>query len=340
MRNLADPRVVTALPGRLEKALRAHGVSLSAGALRDMLAKAIFGARNFNEVIASLNDRRSVNPAKPSFGPAYIWFIQRDGFDPDIRVCSGYQDVVADLNDYLSHIGDPDIYRPEPSRDFSEWVTVFRMQLNEHLVVKPISPVRHPSERHVLDVSTGHLSLATRDWLDSSDYPTASGAYGWLVSTADVPGRNAPADLRAVEHYARQFKCDWVLFDADAEQIDDLPYYGDDLPATSGEDQHHHGWAEMVIAVRSQPIVAADALEPEDRDVPAEVLYPVAQSRIDQRLAVTSSEPDAPTSRQEVAREIALDCFHETIPIGNLEDFDIQAVIAVDANGRLWPDEA
>lgn len=81
------------------------------------------------------------------------------------------------------------------------------------------------------DVSTTHLSVTTRELMDSGKfipYEVAVRDSGWLIATYEAPDtRKVPEDLRLVLEFARQGKADYVLFDADGEVLEELPQYGD-----------------------------------------------------------------------------------------------------------------
>lgn len=90
--------------------------------------------------------------------------------------------------------------------------------------------------RKFLDLSTGHLTQATRNLMDSADrpinavYPHPDG-YGWLVYVpleVREETTEPPADLRACLRWARHLKCDYILFDCDGPLIEELPSYDDD----------------------------------------------------------------------------------------------------------------
>lgn len=86
------------------------------------------------------------------------------------------------------------------------------------------------------DISTGHLSLLTREWLSSDDRKPFSPARrdeGFLISTiysdplSGVGASKMPPDLHLVLSAARVSGADYVLFDRDAPRVPDLPYYED-----------------------------------------------------------------------------------------------------------------
>lgn len=94
------------------------------------------------------------------------------------------------------------------------------------------------SVRRLLDLSTGHLPAAVCLTLSGFDGVVAYRTdYGWLLW---VPGHgedvdlvndhNAdydeiPAEVTAVQRYARALGCDYVLFDQDGPLNDDLKHW-------------------------------------------------------------------------------------------------------------------
>lgn len=84
--------------------------------------------------------------------------------------------------------------------------------------------------RKFLTLSTAHVTDDTRRILDEtkvSDWPVFGfrGAYGWVVYAHDESDWEIPQDLWGVCEYARKNDCDYIMFDADADIIDDLPHY-------------------------------------------------------------------------------------------------------------------
>lgn len=101
--------------------------------------------------------------------------------------------------------------------------------------------------RKMLDLSSGHLTVATRDLLDEwgtnidhlangcSAAPFFLGItdFGWMMGIPDPDQLvNMPADLVACVAHARANDCTYILFDADAEDDEALPYYDEEEPAT------------------------------------------------------------------------------------------------------------
>ena len=95
-----------------------------------------------------------------------------------------------------------------------------------------------PVMRRFLDLSTGHISEATCNFLNLQyqigspvcivDQHGPDGEHGyWVwVTGEDSPAfEKLPPDLRAVMSYARVRQCDWICFDRDAPQLPGLPFF-------------------------------------------------------------------------------------------------------------------
>ena len=90
-----------------------------------------------------------------------------------------------------------------------------------------------------LDISTAHLTPATREWLDEntpaqpkcSAITIAPYEYGCFTSVPSDQERIAelecPDDLKGVLAHARKEGCDVVRFDSDADVVDGLPVFED-----------------------------------------------------------------------------------------------------------------
>lgn len=110
----------------------------------------------------------------------------------------------------------------------------------------------HPNVRRFLDLSTAHLHPDTRDSLDSLPvpsypHPDACAYFVWVPPIVDGhdhfddwehEDRCAYPDLMAALRFARDQRCDYVLFDADAPACDGLPVYdhGGELIEDEDED--------------------------------------------------------------------------------------------------------
>lgn len=96
-------------------------------------------------------------------------------------------------------------------------------------------------------ISTAHLSIQTRNWLEALDWDKEGPAggpitYGWFSychddnicspSAAHAPAGEYPADLWACYEFmrAQSDPIHYVRFDSDANTVDGLPEY-DDTPA-------------------------------------------------------------------------------------------------------------
>jgi hypothetical protein len=85
--------------------------------------------------------------------------------------------------------------------------------------------------RNFLTLSTGHVSEATAKILDNNkleDWPCFGGTVstvGWFIYAHDENPGDIPADLFAVFEYARKHNCPYVLFDCDADTIEELPTF-------------------------------------------------------------------------------------------------------------------
>lgn len=104
--------------------------------------------------------------------------------------------------------------------------------------------------RHFYDLSTAHVSPAARQWLEANAWANANGkeearvaafATGWMmhVPLIDDEGEEriadrVPSDLVAACLEAKRAGCDYVMFDADADESDTLPVYEE--PADPGDD--------------------------------------------------------------------------------------------------------
>lgn len=84
--------------------------------------------------------------------------------------------------------------------------------------------------RKFLTLSTAHVTNETRLILDESpikDWPVFGfqGVYGWVIYAHDEDYLEIPRDLWGVCEYARKNGCDYIMFDADADMIEELPHY-------------------------------------------------------------------------------------------------------------------
>ncbi len=85
--------------------------------------------------------------------------------------------------------------------------------------------------RTFLDITTGHLPKRICERLGSYEavvaYETTWGWFMWVPQDPDDPDNTAgvPAEVLAVQRYARRYGCDYVLFDSDAETVEGLPVW-------------------------------------------------------------------------------------------------------------------
>ena len=105
-----------------------------------------------------------------------------------------------------------------------------------------------PEIRKMLALSTGHLTKETRDWLAAGDLTGLAGAqdgtpygavggYGWFVyahddntsfpSATHAPDGEYPADLWTCFVKARELGCDYIMFDCDWGELEDLPFHSE-----------------------------------------------------------------------------------------------------------------
>ena len=84
----------------------------------------------------------------------------------------------------------------------------------------------------MLVLSTSHVTAATARLLDHTprpDWPVSGGPhglYGWFCYAHDEdPQGNIPLEMMNVFWFARENECDYVLFDRDADVIDELPVW-------------------------------------------------------------------------------------------------------------------
>lgn len=101
--------------------------------------------------------------------------------------------------------------------------------------------------RQILDISTGHLDAASKDWLtaQAADTSVMEGCYGWFTPVYDQPAQHPdtvrhPDVLEAIFVRARELGCDAVMFDADALHDETLPTFddeGDEAPCDAEQEE-------------------------------------------------------------------------------------------------------
>jgi hypothetical protein len=79
--------------------------------------------------------------------------------------------------------------------------------------------------RLFLDCSTAHLSPSARTYVDAGEGVASSTPYGWFVYASEEPDDAVPPDLAAIMAYARSQGAEYVNFDCDASEIDDMPTF-------------------------------------------------------------------------------------------------------------------
>lgn len=79
--------------------------------------------------------------------------------------------------------------------------------------------------RLFLDCSTAHLSPAARAYIEAGKAIASSTPYGWFVYGNEEPDEHMPPDLKAVMDYTRLLGAEYVNFDCDAPEIDNLPTF-------------------------------------------------------------------------------------------------------------------
>lgn len=90
-----------------------------------------------------------------------------------------------------------------------------------------------PNLASLLDLSTGHLALQTRERLADGALCESLGItrrpHGWFVAAHDEieTDEGLPPDMLHCLRYARENGAGWVLFDADADRQEGLPWYGE-----------------------------------------------------------------------------------------------------------------
>ena len=86
-----------------------------------------------------------------------------------------------------------------------------------------------------LVLTTAHVTEETAQWLDSDPdqlvvYNKESGEdqYGWFIPVymaQEVLEEAIPEELKEIIQFADAHKCTWIMFDRDADEIDELPVF-------------------------------------------------------------------------------------------------------------------
>lgn len=113
-------------------------------------------------------------------------------------------------------------------------ITEPRKQVQEILDAARHAAVQQPRIVKVLDLSTAHIpeqygqNLAALDGVIAYEH----GEYGYLMWVPEHPVIHAlegmelpPSEIVEIQLFARNLGCDYVLFDRDADIIDDLPHW-------------------------------------------------------------------------------------------------------------------
>ena len=79
--------------------------------------------------------------------------------------------------------------------------------------------------RLFLDCSTAHLSPAGRAYVGSDEGISSATPYGWFVYASEEPDERVPSDLAAIMAHARSLGAEYVNFDCDASEINELPTF-------------------------------------------------------------------------------------------------------------------
>lgn len=117
--------------------------------------------------------------------------------------------------------------------------------------LKPKQESARPVIRKFLDLSTGHLTLETREAIDKGHGPSTiyphPGNFGWFMHVPNLdrqdPEKVVRADLAVIFERARQLGCDYVNLDCDAEPCPGLPWYDDDEESAGELLATAAGWA-------------------------------------------------------------------------------------------------
>jgi len=114
------------------------------------------------------------------------------------------------------HIEDDKVIGDETDRQLAGWTQL------PVIASQPTATPRDDRFERMLVLSTAHITQATcNEWLAQATIPAwPKGEYGWFVYATEEIG-DAPTDMEAVIHYAREANCDWIMLDRDAATIDD-----------------------------------------------------------------------------------------------------------------------
>lgn len=144
-----------------------------------------------------------------------------------------------------------------------------------------------PVSLQMMDCSTGHLSVSTRNWLERAENREKRGFMsrdtGYAMSTylgaeyawKDEP--DLPPDLIHILRFANANKFDWILFDSDAVRDFNLPWYEDtygkpEMPDDLDKDLLKMHVGPRLWAVDPEKISDIDLLIKEQGDAPVRTL--------------------------------------------------------------------
>src|SRR3546814_4187020 len=98
--------------------------------------------------------------------------------------------------------------------------------------------------RLFLDCSTAHLSPIARTYLDAGDGIASTTSYGWFVYASEEPDDAVPADLAFLMAHAQTLGAEYINFDCDALEIDDLPTFD-----WSGRSEEHTSELQSLMRI-------------------------------------------------------------------------------------------
>lgn len=85
----------------------------------------------------------------------------------------------------------------------------------------------------MLDVSTGHITKETSEWLSAQARTKNSvdlivyekGGNGFFVLVLNVEASAIPPDMASILNLASRCECDWIMLDSDGNVIKALDYF-------------------------------------------------------------------------------------------------------------------
>lgn len=141
------------------------------------------------------------------------------------------------LIDRIANDGPPKSQMPDGSYEVDIWSEEDFIRIIREEAAKP--EWQEPNIEAMMSLSTDHLSQDAKDWLDAcgeanlSNFPYGGPIstlgrteYGYFMHAPDIMGgsnpQGMPASLRAICAYVRDHDCAYVLFDSDADGVEDL----------------------------------------------------------------------------------------------------------------------